>query len=335
MTYSTYIIALMAIAGTAGAAINEAISDGGPAEQEAAAARPARLRDEIRVGVTGSQEQDDFFRAVTVPRTRPARQVDAISGYVRNDFAGGDGNHGNGVAGFFMAVNNADHAQIWGNNLIVVDDPDTNTTHRHVGRTLIGSEIDFANTSPGTRIAGIGLTGSSRVQPVYASGFSVGTLSSQAPGKARWDVAFASTDGSVLSTGSALSIGKLNVSDPAKPVANPSQALSWSYDDKKGTPQNYRAAVAPNGNLLFTGTSAATIYNFDRQVYAEGPIVSNGYMRTTPTTFKALTTSVDPSPQIGDRAFITDATVCSFNVTVSGGGKLRCPVVFSGNWVAG
>ncbi len=340
MTHPTCMLAIAAVASIAGTAIGQPPNQSGtvPRAQPSPDAMPSHdpaLRDEIRRGVTGSLENDSFYKAVTVAKTRPARQVNAISGYVRNDFPGGMGDHGNGVGGFFMAVNNADHAQIWGNNLIVVDDPNTNTIHSHVGRSLIGSEIDFANTSTGTRIAGMGLTGSSLVQPVYASGFTVGTLSSQASGKVRWDVAFASTDGSVLVTGSALSIGKLNVSDPGKPGANPSQSLSWSYDDAAGKTQNYRAAVAPNGNLLFTGTSSARLYNFDRAVYSEGPIISNAYMRTTPVTFKILTTLVDRVPQLGDRAFITDATACTFNAAVSGGGKIRCPVVFSDGWVAG
>jgi hypothetical protein len=51
----------------------------------------------------------------------------------------------------------------------------------------------------------------------------------------------------------------------------------------------------------------------------------------------ASTVSTLPaSPAVGQAGFVTDASACTFNSSVSGGGSTKCPVVWTGSaWVAG
>jgi hypothetical protein len=65
-----------------------------------------------------------------------------------------------------------------------------------------------------------------------------------------------------------------------------------------------------------------------------GHIVS-AYLRTVPTTVMSLG-GIDPSPTIGDRAFVTDARSCVFGIPVAAGGSAKCPVYYDGtSWIAG
>ena len=62
---------------------------------------------------------------------------------------------------------------------------------------------------------------------------------------------------------------------------------------------------------------------------------AGAFVRTTASTVAGLA-SADPAPATGDRAFVTDATACTFNSRIRGGGSTACPVVYSGGgWVAG
>jgi hypothetical protein len=66
---------------------------------------------------------------------------------------------------------------------------------------------------------------------------------------------------------------------------------------------------------------------------SDAPVKASFY-RTVATTVANLAT-VDPSPTVGDRAIVTDAAACAFNSSVTGGGTLKCPVIYTGSWVAG
>jgi hypothetical protein len=65
-----------------------------------------------------------------------------------------------------------------------------------------------------------------------------------------------------------------------------------------------------------------------------GAVVINGPLRVAPTTVSGLST-FDPTPSLGDRAMVTDATTCVFNSVVKGGGSIICPVIYTGSWVGG
>jgi hypothetical protein len=65
-----------------------------------------------------------------------------------------------------------------------------------------------------------------------------------------------------------------------------------------------------------------------------GHIVA-AYLRTAPTRVASLSV-IDASPELGDRALVTDAKNCTFGVTVLGGGSTACPLYYNGRaWVAG
>ena len=83
--------------------------------------------------------------------------------------------------------------------------------------------------------------------------------------------------------------------------------------------------------LLCDNAGVATFYSTSKS--ANEPIAASFY-RTTPTTVSGLS-GADPTPSVGDRAVVTDAMSCTFNSTVSGGGSVKCPVVYTGSWVAG
>jgi len=94
----------------------------------------------------------------------------------------------------------------------------------------------------------------------------------------------------------------------------------------QGTP-----AIYMTGKLC--GLSGGGIEVENAAKTAAAPIMASIY-RTTPTTVSGLSTA-DASPAVGDRAVVTDATACTFNSAVTGGGSTKCPVVYTGSWVAG
>jgi hypothetical protein len=82
---------------------------------------------------------------------------------------------------------------------------------------------------------------------------------------------------------------------------------------------------------LCDNAGVATFYNTAKS--ASMPIAV-AFERQSAVTLSALNTA-DASPAIGDRATITDATSCTFMLAVTGGGSTKCPVVYTGSWVAG
>jgi len=61
------------------------------------------------------------------------------------------------------------------------------------------------------------------------------------------------------------------------------------------------------------------------------------FLNISPSTVLALATN-DPTPSDGDRAYVTDATACTFQSAVTGSGSVHCPVYYDGSsssWKAG
>jgi hypothetical protein len=85
-----------------------------------------------------------------------------------------------------------------------------------------------------------------------------------------------------------------------------------------------------DGNILFQYLPA-NAYLSIRQ-----PLRTSGTFTGVAATTVSGLASTDSSPVAGDRGFVTDATSCTFNSSVTGGGSTKCPVVYSGSaWVAG
>lgn len=67
---------------------------------------------------------------------------------------------------------------------------------------------------------------------------------------------------------------------------------------------------------------------------AAGVVTINAALRLKTTTVSGLST-LDASPAAGDLAVVTDATACTANITVTGGGSSSCAVIYSGTaWKA-
>jgi hypothetical protein len=95
-----------------------------------------------------------------------------------------------------------------------------------------------------------------------------------------------------------------------------------------GTVTGAKFAGALNGSVGATtpSTVAATTITASSTITAAKGVVS------TASTVAAL----PASPTAGQSGFVTDATACTFASAVTGGGAVKCPVVYTGSaWIAG
>jgi hypothetical protein len=102
-------------------------------------------------------------------------------------------------------------------------------------------------------------------------------------------------------------------------------ASGGAYDGGQGITWNEKLCDA--GGFL-------EVWNDSKSVAAG---LKAGYLGLAPTTASGLAT-VDPSPTDGDRAYVTNATACTFGSAVTGGGSAHCPVYYDGSsssWKAG
>ena len=88
---------------------------------------------------------------------------------------------------------------------------------------------------------------------------------------------------------------------------------------------NYTITVPAITDTLGTLTATQTLTNKT----LAGPVFST-FVHFTPTTVSGLATA-DPSPSDGDKAYVTDATACTFNTAVTGSGSTHCPVHYDGS----
>ena len=88
---------------------------------------------------------------------------------------------------------------------------------------------------------------------------------------------------------------------------------------------NYTITVPAITDTLDTLTATQTLTNKT----LAGPVFST-FVHFTPTTVSGLATA-DPSPSDGDKAYVTDATACTFNTAVTGSGSTHCPVHYDGS----
>ena len=92
-------------------------------------------------------------------------------------------------------------------------------------------------------------------------------------------------------------------------------------------------------NLIFNYVGAGSASNTLQIGLLNGvavTVTATGNLAASSLTTTALTVATLPaSPANGQRSFVTDATACTFNTAVTGGGAVKCPVVYNGAWVAG
>lgn len=101
------------------------------------------------------------------------------------------------------------------------------------------------------------------------------------------------------------------------------------------------AGTAANPNSTIFGDPGALYHNNAGGAGASlwtkesGAHTRSGWVKVQ-TVESTTVAGLPSSPAAGQRALVTDAKTCAFNVTVSGGGTAACPVVYNGStWVAG
>ena len=97
--------------------------------------------------------------------------------------------------------------------------------------------------------------------------------------------------------------------------------------------------LGPRGCTNFINDVATSKFRIDcaGEVHGQAVIATKvvaAYVNTQPMTVSGLSLA-DRTPSLGDRAFVTDAAACIFARHVPGGGSLRCPVYYDGEWRAG
>lgn len=140
--------------------------------------------------------------------------------------------------------------------------------------------------------------------------------------------------------------------DAAAAIINQIGAIGWRRGLAFGAEKSAFWPIAPDGTLIAAHRgagappraangvdlsevefSASSFKSKGFSVSGSGAVLAS-YIRAAPTTFSGLQ-QADPHPQMGDRAFITDARDCTFGGEVTGGGTTRCPVYYDEAWKAG
>jgi len=82
------------------------------------------------------------------------------------------------------------------------------------------------------------------------------------------------------------------------------------------------------------GNTSVTYVVTTGTIDAPSMTATGGFYREASSTVAGLAT-IDPFPQYGDRAVVTDATACTFLGALTGGASTKCPAVYTGSWVGG
>lgn len=218
---------------TSGGALNQTLSKSGPTGQS------------IYTGICGGCTSFDGLQStLTIPSGTTVTTSTGIGSYINNQNGTGTPTSGNGVNFFSVQTCAVNNANCWSLNNVLIDNT-TYATSSVTGVKLIAYEQDFDVTSPNTIVQGPNLLGSSLVQPSSAVGFSVGSLSTQSPGLAKWTLAFSTANGAATTAANwgALSTSGSNIA---------SQPVLQTYFDGSGTVRAWTTQVLTNGNLTLT-----------------------------------------------------------------------------------
>ena len=124
---------------------------------------------------------------------------------------------------------------------------------------------------------------------------------------------------------------------------------SWRIITSSGEALFQQSVVQPalDGTSVFqiNNAAAASVFSVSTNLVASNSIVTSAgsvNIGGTATVAKGVITppmtvaTLPPSPSAGQTDYVTDATICTFNSGVTGGGSTHCPVVYNGSvWVAG
>lgn len=195
----------------------------------------------------------------------------------------------------------------------------------------LGQKIVFDGTTSGTfnwalsDIAGtMALTfGGITKFTVDQSGdeFSAGSLTSAANISANGTV----TGGNLVATNA---ISGPTLTATTVNAATVSLGGGWTASNIAGV-----VALQYNGSTKFTVDNLGNVFSAGK-LSSAASVASSGPIQ--PGVFTVATLGAYASPVLGMRAAVTDATSCTLNGTLTGGGSVKCPVWFNGTaWVGG
>ena len=217
----------------------------------------------------------DALRSVAEqPSGSTVTAVNAIAGYIANHSANTNGGqNSNAVALFGAYYSDADNSTTWGINT-TGQDSNTYAIGSGIGRKLVGYEIDLSIVNPLSTANGISILGSSLVQPSYAQGFVVGSLSVQDPTVAKWTHSFVSSSGvsnEAFYAGAMATTGS-NVA---------SQPITIVYRNGASVYETYSIQANAGGSLSINGSDTNPIVGTNGKLYGGqgaivGPVSTSG-----------------------------------------------------------
>lgn len=228
----------------------------------------------------GCKSFDSNQATLTIPSGSTVTTITGYGSYIDNQNGIGTPNTGNGVNYFSLQTCAVNNAACWAQNHILSDSK-TWAVSSVTGVQLNAAEYDFDVTSPHTNVQGPTLTGSSLVQPAYAGGFTIGSLSVEDPTIAKWTYGFVTQDGVAFN---AMHVGAL-----ARSGSNvASQPITYNYFDSSGTVNAWTQQVDTNGAMSFSdgaGSHSLVVNAPTRIKSPSGPaqldIDSNGGQNST------------------------------------------------------
>ncbi|WP_321950965.1 hypothetical protein [Burkholderia cenocepacia] len=211
----------------------------------------------------GCKSFDSNQATLTIPSGSAVTTITGYGSYIDNQNGIGTPNTGNGVNYFSLQTCAVNNAACWAQNHILIDSK-TWAISGVTGVQLNAAEYDFDVTSPHTNVQGPTLTGSSLVQPAYAGGFTVGSLSVENPTIAKWTYGFITQDG-VANV--AMHIGSFA---PAGPNVA-SQPITFNYYDSTGTVQAWSQQVGTDGTMSFSDGAGTHSFVLNAPTRVKGP----------------------------------------------------------------
>jgi hypothetical protein len=277
------------------------------------------------------------------------------------------GNAAFGVAGYGMSSStsvgsvgifgqgsvNASGVSDWAANLVISNcglHPTSCATNTGFNaNVLYGLEIDtniskFSGGGPNSALRGIYFNGASEVQPTNAivAAIDVDAMGTTVSPKIAWKDGLRLDDGAAVNainigaTGAGNNVGAMPIvmssRDSGGSVHVGMLRLSRTSDLALSGPSGGDAQINSNGNCAIAALPTTDTAGCPLSV--TGSVSASTFLHVTPTTVLGLSTA-DPSPSLGDLAFVSDAAACAFGSAVTGGGATKCPVYFDGTWKAG
>ena len=280
----------------------------------------------------------------TGPSLSPIAHASGVAGYAQTS------SERTGAVGVFgEARTNVTNGGSWGGNFLATDQGFSTNL-------IYGTEVNVNVTNSASAPVGVDVIGGSTVEPSLSFAYRVGALGVFSAPKKRWIWGLEMRDASCV-VGMMLGTTAESANSGSMPIRfnwrNGSNTVVSAYDinstndgslnitqfsgaadkvikiiNRRSSPAaNYDAITCWSGNVAIG--SASTLPTYELDVW--GSILTRGVLLVATYTVATL-----PTPLIGNRAMVTDATATTFNSIVAGGGANVVPVYYDGaNWRIG